>query len=559
MGGDRFDARQVLSRTLELQAQVLAGREMALPEDIETEFSIEFIEAAERQIPTLSAFQLGADTRPRPMSGDEMAALGDYFTTHVLQVARPMTLSALAQALDDVPAEFRLAKRDLFAIAEGAAFAAEPEAEKLATNARLVFVWRHDDDAAPDVMLSTVAEPDDPTALLQLIAWSEKDGAYHYFERSRDGAGWLWAGNSFHALVEPTRGKGPFDSHVNGSLVMKELRFPWPHWHTQADGIPRSVLFPDGVRDHPLFATVAGAEDLENVVRQGVRRWTTSRIHVESESKVIDNFHRFARQLTTTTSVNLISSDVNRELVATTAQLALPLPFFVDTDGLERALEEVDPGKDGDGFFARRTITVAGSAYQAELESLGSELVDGAGHKVAGDSHFAFMVPERAFEDIFVGFALMDAGVVSPRLMLCLLMVDFPNPVFSPRRASLAKFFPERVHVGDAARLDADFEAALRRQESGAPAVAEFLRWWGHADDLADAARARLAEYIDSVNRRLGTPGDIADLLRLAESRRRAFRRRPLAEFPHSVPRLEHNPGRLVMTTDGHVVSAQEG
>lgn len=35
---------------------------------------------------------------------------------------------------------------------------------------------------------------------------------------------WVWHGNSLHAFAPDTRGKGVFDGHVSGSLVMKELR-----------------------------------------------------------------------------------------------------------------------------------------------------------------------------------------------------------------------------------------------------------------------------------------------------------------------------------------------
>ena len=59
---------------------------------------------------------------------------------------------------------------------------------------------------------------------------------------------------SHHALEDATRGKGPFDSHVNGSMVMKELRSPWIHWHAPQAGINEEAFAPDDpLRDEPLF------------------------------------------------------------------------------------------------------------------------------------------------------------------------------------------------------------------------------------------------------------------------------------------------------------------
>ena len=195
------------------------------------------------------------DAGPRALSREEIETFGDYFTQHlVLQGKAPLTFAGLDDALRALPPDTRLNVRDLFAVAEGAHFLrSEPP---FSANTRLVFVWRKDDSSKPDVMLSTVAAPDDPTALMQLIAWSESDGAFHYFERTRDGSGWMWAGNSFHALEPKTRGRGPFDSHINGSLVMKELKFPWVHWHSQADGISRSALFPTPVDHRCLLRSI---------------------------------------------------------------------------------------------------------------------------------------------------------------------------------------------------------------------------------------------------------------------------------------------------------------
>ena len=81
----------------------------------------------------------------------------------------------------------------------------------------------------------------------------------------------FWAGMSHHALEDATRGKGPFDSHVNGSLVMKELRPPWVHWHAPQAGINEEALAPDDpLRDEPLFTHRVTAERLETeVVRPG--------------------------------------------------------------------------------------------------------------------------------------------------------------------------------------------------------------------------------------------------------------------------------------------------
>ena len=59
-----------------------------------------------------------------------------------------------------------------------------------------------------------------------------------------------------------------------------------------------------------------------------------------------------------------------------------------------------------------------------------------------GDTHFCFLVPERAFEDQAVLREAIEIGLVTKRLAACLLMVDPWNPIFSDRRRALLRHVP---------------------------------------------------------------------------------------------------------------------
>ncbi len=184
--------------------------------------------------PLLFAFQHGKDNQPRPMSEHEIRELGDAFTQRVLLTSAtiPVTLGDLITAIEASAGPAKLIRK-MFLVDEGAMpHQVNPD---FALNTRLVFSWQETSQTAPDILLSTVPSTDDPTALLQLIAWSDTNQAFHFFERDHERIAWGWAGSSFDALVSPTRGKGPFDSHINGGLVMKELKAPWTH------GAPRTT------------------------------------------------------------------------------------------------------------------------------------------------------------------------------------------------------------------------------------------------------------------------------------------------------------------------------
>lgn len=510
--------------------------------------------AGGRKIETLlHAMVLGVDQFPRPLDPAEIMSFGDVFSQQlILKGLAPLTLGELVAALENIEGEGQLTKREMFVVAEGAAL--RPANADFDLNTRLVYVWRRDEAAKPDVMLSTVPSPDDPTSLLQLIAWSESGGTFHFFERdSQRGLGWMWAGSSRHSLQRPSRGKGPFDSHVNGSLVMKELKFPWVHWHSQRNNIPRRLVFPDP--EHPLFSEVTNAEELEAAVKQGVRRWTDRRIDADTRQGRLHNLSQYTRQILTTTTVNLVSTEATVGNVVGGPPIRLPASFFLDVDAFARLLADLDGAT-----WRAPEFVVQPEPYIGALRSLKVHVRDSEGHSVPGDTHFAFVVPERAFEDDIIVDRMVENGVIPARLMLCALMVDFPNPILSERRASLSHHFPSTAATSDCGKeLVAGTIGAISALHAGPNSPQqELLTWWEMGDDLTAHVRAALDAYASAVNDRLSKPEGVEEVLRLAESRRQRFRRRPLGEFPHSTARISDRITRLVMTRSGTVVRSEE-
>lgn len=546
---DEFPTRQVLARHL-LHSPAVRAASLGLPqgEHAASGASAETVDvhAATDPFAPLVAMVLGIDAQPRRMRASEVAAFGDPFTRHVLLQGKvPLSLGDLTAAIDGLSGDGSRKIRKLYAVAEGAAFQASNPAVQV--NTRLVFTWQRDSATPADILLSASRTLDDPGSLLQLIAWSETQGAYHFFERT--GGAWAWAGNSFHALVGVSRGKGPFDSHINGGLVMKELKAPWIHWHSQAAGIDRAVLFPAASAGHPLFADLEGAEVLERTVRTGVRRWTRRRVQNDLHDGLLANLPWYARQILWTTSVNLVSADTLFSRLGDVEEFALPRTFFFDEDGISAAAARLDPTFD---ILPSSEPVIPSSLYQEAAAVLELRVEDREGGvSIRGDTNFAFAVPERAFEDLAVINELMAAGVLSSRLAMCLLMVDFSNPVFSPVRASLLDYFPESIGVGnDGAGLDAVLVAAIRASAGGATgAEREFLALW---DDpgLLGTVRTRLLAFVEAIRVRLRSLEGALDLLRLAESRKEAFRGRKLNEFRHTTARSGVTIAHLAMRED---------
>jgi hypothetical protein len=286
--------------------------------------------AADAAAPILLRFVAGEEPSPIPMPLSQVQSLGDIFSRELLlKGLRPMTLQDLARDISQIEGP-RLPIRKMFLIAEGAQIAAAGTPFEL--NARLVFTWQAANSTPADLLISTVPVANDPEALLQLIAWSDADSSFHFFERKA--GNWVWAGNSFHALRGSTRGKGPFDSHINGGLVMKELKEPWSHWHSMSGSIGRDVFGAESqFNTDPLFAELEGGEALEPVVKVGVRRWTKSRFARDLKNGILHNVAEYLRQVLWCTSFNLVSS--RDGFRSNEAEFDLPTSFFFDIDAIE--------------------------------------------------------------------------------------------------------------------------------------------------------------------------------------------------------------------------------
>ena len=220
----------------------------------------------------------GLDVMPRPMTADELKGLDDPLG-RLLRSGKPfpLTLRQLLKDLDDLTGTDALPNQLAFLVADGGHIPWTPETDDLERSFRFA-IARGSGEFPLLISSSTIIESDINDAFLQVLGWDNTNEVFHYYERLE--GTFFWAGMSHHALDEATRGKGPFDSHVNGSMVMKELRPPWVHWHAPQAGINEEALAPDDpLRVEPLFKNRVTAERLEiEVVRPGIRRWNEARV-----------------------------------------------------------------------------------------------------------------------------------------------------------------------------------------------------------------------------------------------------------------------------------------
>jgi len=491
----------------------------------------------------------------RPLKAEERTQLADPFAKLLLTNGIfPLTLAELLlvlSRLDGTPDG--LPGQRMFVIAEAGQIFWNESSSRLPRGVRYVVTRNRNGDTGADILVSTRPPSDSREAFLQVAAWDNQNRVFQYYERI--GETWFWEGNSWHALSEPTRGHGPFDSHVNGAPVMKELKLPWLHWDSGSQGIPLESFPPDHpLHTDPLFQRRESAELLEKqIVRPAISRWTRARLdHVLSEASGVMAPEALLRHITSATTVNITSS--TQRSVGLEAELDLPLTFFFDRDALVNRLGLEVP-------IPR--IMVARGNYESALVDLGIALRHKAsGFVQPGDAFFAWPVPERALEDQLVTAELVRRGILSASFVLALLLVDFPNPLDSPARESLLAYVPSGpLPVSEIEpRMRAAIERAAANVSPEAPPAVVARALALDEPKLRSQAVDSIGAFLQTVQRRAATRDGVLDYMRLAAVRRRAFRRRKIAEFDLSLPFsavIDDGPA-LALLADGTVVQRDD-
>ena len=494
----------------------------------------------------------GLDDRPVLMDPEEVnRELNDPMALLLLRRETfPATLLELIAGLNARRGEAAaLPDQMSFIVGEGADIPFTGAPQDLRRTLR--FVTARLKEGAADLLVSTAAPAPDDT-FLQVVAWDARVQGFNFYERPTDSGrpnDWVWRGASRHALQPSTRGRGCFACHTGGAPVMKELRQPWLHWKSMGGAPFVDALAPDApLRSDPLFLASRGAEDLEDlIVRPAVQRLYQARSTAWiAADGTVAGLPALLRPLFESTGVNLATSpDESRGR----GEKQLPRGFLLNDDLLLGSSQlQVDPPDD----FAPARIP--NDLYADSLRAFGFRQEDGAFRR-PGDSYFAFVVPVPSIEDVAAIKLLVARGVVTPKFAATALAVDFPNPVFSPRRAALLRHVPP---TGRAAGVP---DAAVSRIKTAAGATPndsperEFLGLWELAGDAwkAEITR-RIGVYLASVRNRLATAEGVRDYSRLAESRRRDFARLPIREeFPLMLPVTDIPAGApaLRMKEDG--------
>jgi len=520
---------------------------------------------------------------------EQQANLNDLWGKEILRKGKfPLEVKDSQEAI--AQANTNLTKK-IYLVAEGGQIPLSVAPRDKNRDPRLTLTWKNDG------ILSTLisGNPGTKTGFLQVIAWDSQKKKFNYYELNDD-HNWSWAGDSSHARQPQFIGKGCFDCHHNGSVIMKELKRPWNNWQSQLATIDLSVL-PEMVAKDPNLSQLIGAEVLEQDIGGGVSQYYNAWLdsHISEDLKTVTEVPGLLRHLTSTTSVNFESNLANVKALGLV--VTPPKNFFLFDDALSKVFGDA-------GYKFPSNIGFDTNQFRQSIESKGFTLrqchridntndcqVGTVDYEQKGTTFHPFFVPVPSNEDTFVINNLWNGRFqvirnnqrknitfISDKFATAVLMVDFQNPVFSSVRSSLQTYAQKL----DTATIDDqgvsnipalfvdEIEAAVQNQPpcseqnlDSCTAEQQFLHTWNLPDSTwKTEVNQRVQSYLDAVAQQIINGSGLSDYLDLSISRRRQFATiKPignLLEFSLLLPQtnLPANALLLRMQNDGKVGSA---
>ena len=267
------------------------------------------------------------------------------------------------------------------------------------------------------------------------------------------------------------------------------------------------MLAPDDpLRAEPLWQARAPPSDSRrNIIRPGIERWTEARVRRLPTAGRLVRRPEFLRQVLETTTVNLASLACGEPAARVRAR---PLTLPLDVLRQQRRARRHARSRSGD----HQLPTVDGGIYRDCLAALRRRARPMATIALPGDTHFAFVVPEPAFEDLVVlqklrgtrraprqaGGEPPDGRLLQPGLL-------------RPARARCWPTCRQRRRPRAAQRLRGDVRGAVRQAASArappeAPSTSS-SRTGGCPTTAGGATfEAPLERFLARVHARLGEP-----------------------------------------------------
>ncbi|KAL3444584.1 hypothetical protein BJX65DRAFT_283185 [Aspergillus insuetus] len=430
---------------------------------------------------------------------------------------------------------------------------------------------------------------DSSDRFLQVASWNGH--TFRFYSRGspqgNSQSAWIYQGSSWDAFDPQKAYLGPFNGHINGAVVMKELQNPWIHWQLSPGSVV-DCLSPAQLqhfKSKPYLSNgnlalenIRSADNLEVIVRRGVAAWNAERKKHDFKNgdgslKLSPaNIPRWVAHLLLTTTVNIHCGE--RGQIGGKNIVTLPPSHFFnkdvlkayppkdgiysnDFDNLSISSEHYDDACERLGLARLKEVTSFDKVPQELQVTLDQVLLGGQRHGNTGQSLFAvcrrdegrhpFTILTPSLEDsegiLTFQNITKKVSLMSSKLFNSLMMIDYWNPIYSWRRGVLMQYMPSTTMLVTDAKtysLEDYFIKALRhspratQKDDVENVEKQFLELYD--DYNLTKLGNRVSKYAENVKRTLQTADGVFSYMLLAESRRRIYRPLPLNEFGLTLP-----------------------
>ncbi|MGI8504656.1 MAG: hypothetical protein ACR2LR_26525, partial [Hassallia sp.] len=472
-------------------------------------------------------FIAGLDTCLTPLSDSDIEKLNDPFAKGVLRQGGELPNGV--QGINQAIADKLNYKPTIYFAGEGSQIPTTVASRDLPRGLRYNITWGANENESK-IMLAKLSPATPKTkalGLIEVLSFDDQSKEYDYylltpqvgFSYDSSPYVWAWTGKTSLAQKPQTIGQGCFACHHNGIPIMREIELPWSNWQSQRANISAQLL-PEEVASENFFLQRRGAEVFEQVIRSNFQNhytnWLKQSIRKEGSTINISDVDEMLRHLTTNTTINFKSSDVQSDGKNTSPAdsdiTGIPPNDTFLADTLLQTTLKLDysplsvklPRKDYDEYLKNHEFKLVGTkGFLRDSEKA---------YESPGSTYFAFYVPQMGAEDIYVTQKLLQSKILTDKFVASLLMVDFKNPLFSKKRASLQKYAKEITTgkiVGGVSSVPADFAAKIKETKPDAcnannfdtcSAESQFLSTWELPDDQwKQATTDRLKAHVKSV------------------------------------------------------------
>jgi hypothetical protein len=348
-----------------------------------------------------------------------------------------------------------------------------------------------------------------PGSAMHIIAWDAVNKTFNFYsaDHPSSAAQIFFHGNSHtQAVTVKNDFRHPCTNcHTGGALLMKEIRFPWPFWHSPVAQLPGVVTNPKWKRATDANHKVEIAELFEVLTLKSLAMANQSHVNKirqgsaigspkpESPATASVKYRDLLFPLFCERGIGLASSPskygsgnlgvpadlvLNRLLVPRGSKISLTAGIKPAAKGTSSRLDMTgfEDNEDFAGVATNAAIATVGEAQWKTTAASFFSIKDLPPPRNPDGDVFPMLIPARHFADDDLVSRLVNEGVIPESFAANVLLVDLQNPVFSDQRCGLLSKVPADLVVTNSnlsaagTAMVTAFEAAIDADPTAATA-----------------------------------------------------------------------------------------